>query len=240
VPWRLRAAGYAPFVSMVRSAFRHMGGLRIDHAMGLFRQYWVPAGGSPADGAYVRLPSAELLAILRIEATRAGAFVIGEDLGTVEAGVREALADSGILGTKVWWFDQQVQQWGTANLATVTTHDLPTVEGVRSGIDGSDEMAEALHAVAADADTAGALGSLYTAVASSAAQLVLATTDDLAGTAERPNHPGTSGPDTPNWRRRLPVPADSLLDTEAARAVLGVLRAARPPRVPSVTGPPHG
>jgi 4-alpha-glucanotransferase len=238
VPWRLRAAGYAPFVSMVRAAFRHMGGLRIDHAMGLFRQYWVPAGGSPADGAYVRLPAHELLAILRLEAVRAGAFVVGEDLGTVEAGVREALAASGILGTKVWWFDQGCEAWAEANLATVTTHDLPTVEGVRSGTDGSDEMQAALQAAAPGADTVGALAALHSIVARSAARLVLATTDDMAGTGERPNHPGTSGPDTANWRRRLPLATEALLHTDAARAVLGVLRSARPPRVPSADGPP--
>ena len=236
VPWRLRAAGYAPFISMARAAFRHMGGLRIDHAMGLFRQYWVPAGGSPADGAYVRLPAHELLALLRIEAARAGAFVVGEDLGTVEAGVREALADSGILGTKVWWFDQRVSEWTEPNLATVTTHDLPTVEGVRSGLDGSAEMALALEQAAPGADRASALRALHAAVAGSAAQLVLATTDDLAGVAERPNRPGTSGPDEPNWRRRLPVAAEGLLDTEAASTVLGVLRSARPAQVPSDTG----
>lgn len=238
IPWRLRASGHAPFISMVRGAFRHMGGLRIDHAMGLFRQFWVPAGGTPADGAYVRLPAEELLAVLRIEATRAGAFVVGEDLGTVEAGVREALAGSGILGTKVWWFDQQVGDWGTANLATVTTHDLPTVEGVRSGFDGSDEMRSSLHGLAAAADTLGALRALHAVVASSPAQLVLATTDDLAGCPERPNRPGTSGPETPNWRRRLPVGTEDLLGTDTARAVLEVLRSARPPRVPSADGPP--
>jgi 4-alpha-glucanotransferase len=236
VPWRLRAAGYAPFVSMVRAAFRHMGGLRIDHAMGLFRQYWVPAGGTPADGAYVRLPAHELLALLRIEAVRAGAFVVGEDLGTVEAGVREALAASRILGTKVWWFDQSVSEWSESNLATVTTHDLPTVEGVRSGLDGSAEMVAALQQAAPDADSTTALRALHAAVAGSAAQLVLATTDDLAGAAERPNRPGTSGPDEPNWRRRLPVAAEALLHTDAATAVLEVLRSARPAQVPSVVG----
>ena len=241
VPWRLRAAGYAPFISMVRAAFRHMGGLRIDHAMGLFRQYWVPAGGSPAEGAYVRLAADELLSILRIEAVRADAFVVGEDLGTVEAGVREALSASGILGTKVWWFDQATAGWGRTNLATVTTHDLPTVEGVRSGLDGSNEMSEALRGIAADADSAEALHAVHAAVAASPAQLVLATTDDLAGTPERPNHPGTSGPDTTNWRRRLPVAAESLLHTEAAAAVLGVLRSARGAGLPSDSGPqPHG
>jgi len=237
VPWRLRAAGHAPFISMVRGALRHMGGLRIDHAMGLFRQFWVPAGGSPADGAYVRLPAHELLAIVRIEATRAGAFVVGEDLGTVEAGVREALGGSGILGTKVWWFDQRVDQWAPANLATVTTHDLPTVEGVRSGVDGSDEMVAALRTLADEADSVQALHALHSAVASSPARLVLATTDDLAGSAERPNRPGTSGSDTANWRRRLPVAAEGLLHTDTAAAVLGVLRTARSPRLPSDGGP---
>jgi hypothetical protein len=86
IPWRLRAAQYAPFIALVRAACRHMGGLRIDHVMGLFRQFWVPAGGSPAEGAYVHLPAHEMLAIIRIEATRAGTFVIGEDLGAAPAG----------------------------------------------------------------------------------------------------------------------------------------------------------
>ena len=130
VPWRLRAARYAPFIGMVRAALQGMGGLRIDHVMGLFRQFWVPAGGTPADGGYVQMSANELLAIIRLEANRAGAFVCGEDLGTVEPHVREALAGSGILGTRVFWFDQRPHEWTYLNLATVTTHDLPTVAGV--------------------------------------------------------------------------------------------------------------
>ncbi len=104
--------------------------MRIDHVMGLFRQFWVPEGAPPDHGAYVHLPSRELLAILCLEAQRAGAFVIGEDLGTVEPEVRTALADAGMLGTKVWLFDQDVEAWPERNLGTVTTHDLPTIAGV--------------------------------------------------------------------------------------------------------------
>lgn len=227
VPSRLRAAGYEPFIQMVRAAMRHMGGLRIDHVMGLFRQFWVPHGGTAAEGAYVRLPAHELLAIIRIEAERAGAFVIGEDLGTVEPEVHEALASSGILGTKVWWFDQNVRSWGRANLATVTTHDLPTAAGVWWGADGDDEMYDALHELVGAADPTDAVGAatrVYAEVAASPAQLVLATTDDMAGMLERPNRPGTSGPDEPNWRRRLGLTADQLMTGSPGAAIVAAIR----------------
>ena len=222
IPWRLRAAQYAPFISLVRAACRHMGGLRIDHVMGLFRQFWVPAGGSPTEGAYVHLPADEMLAIIRIEASRAGTFVIGEDLGTVEAGVREALRDSGILGTKVWWFDQACAQWPEANLATVTTHDLPTVTGVWFGADGSTEMYDALHALVPGTNATAAAVGVHAAVASSPAQLVLATTDDLAGMLERPNRPGTTNDKEPNWSRRLAAGVDRLFDAEPGAQIIAV------------------
>ncbi len=228
VPWKLRAAHYAPFIAMVRAACRHMGGLRIDHVMGLFRQYWIPAGGSPAEGAYVYLPADELLAIIRIEATRADAFVVGEDLGTVEPHVREALRSSGILGTKVWWFDTDAEHWAEPNLATVTTHDLPTVSGVHFAADGSDEMQHALRALTPAVDAIEATVDVHRVVATSPSQLVLATTDDLAGMIERPNHPGTTNDQQPNWCRRLPVPVDALFDREPGSAIVDEFRRVRP------------
>jgi 4-alpha-glucanotransferase len=227
IPWRLRDAHYAPFIAMVRAACRHMGGLRIDHVMGLFRQYWIPAGASPADGAYVHLSAHELLAIIRLEATRAGAFVVGEDLGTVEPHVRDALRGSGILGTKVWWFDTDAAQWAEANLATVTTHDLPTVAGVFLGADGSHEMQAALRTASPATTPDQAAIDVHRAVAASPSQLVLATTDDLAGMVERPNHPGTTNDQQPNWCRRLPVPVESLFDREPGAAVTEVFRRLR-------------
>lgn len=221
VPWRLRAAQYAPFVAMVRANCRRMAGLRIDHVMGLFRQFWIPAGGTPQDGAYVHLPADEMLAIIRIEATRAGAFVVGEDLGTVEPRVHDAMRAGRMLGTKVWWFDTATEHWPAHSLATVTTHDLPTVAGVWSGTDGDDGMRAALHALAPDASSAAA--AVHARVAASAATLVLATTDDLAGAVERPNHPGTTSAEMPNWCRRLPVSVDRLLHGDPGAAIVAAL-----------------
>ena len=83
---------------------------------------------------------------VRLEATVAGCFVVGEDLGTVEPEVHEAMSRGGLLGTKVWWFDQAIERWPEDCLATVTTHDLPTVAGVVGGTDGDDAMREAVHA----------------------------------------------------------------------------------------------
>ncbi len=223
IPWRLRADHYRPFISMVRAACHNMGGLRIDHVMGLFRQFWIPSGGSPADGAYVRLPAHELLAIIRLEATRAGAFVVGEDLGTVEMYVRDMLSSSGMLGTKVWWFDQQVDHWGAANLATVTTHDLPTVAGVFYGADGSPEMQAALRSVSPDGSCAQAAVAAHRQVASAAPTLALTTTDDLAGMVERPNHPGTTADQQPNWCRRLPVTVDALVEGEPGADIIAAM-----------------
>ncbi|MFF9894800.1 4-alpha-glucanotransferase [Streptomyces longispororuber] len=108
-PWRpdrLAASGYAPFRDLLRATLRHAGAVRIDHVMGLFRLWWVPEGRRPTEGTYVRYDAEAMLAVLVLEAHRAGALVIGEDLGTVEPGVREALRERGILGTSVLWFER--------------------------------------------------------------------------------------------------------------------------------------
>ena len=83
-PQRLAASGYAPYRDMLRHVLRHAGGLRLDHAMQVFRLWWVPEGASPADGTYVTYPHKEMLGVLLYEAHQAGAVVVGEDLGTVE------------------------------------------------------------------------------------------------------------------------------------------------------------
>jgi 4-alpha-glucanotransferase len=209
-PWRLRAALYQPFIDTLRAALRGVQGLRIDHVMGLFRQYWVPEDGSARNGAYVRFPADELLAIVCLEATRAGAFVIGEDLGTVEDGVREALAACGIAGTRVLLFeDEPPSAWPLECLATLTTHDLPTVAATWA-LPADDARRARLEAVAAGCtDVEHAVGAAHEALLASPAALRLLTTDDLAGATAQPNVPGTVGP--PNWCRPLPHPVDDLL-----------------------------
>ncbi len=93
VPHRLRAAGYGPVVQTLRAVLRHAGGLRIDHVMGLLRLYWIPQGLGPQRGGYVRYRADELMGIVALESRRAGAFVVGEDLGTVEDETRQRMAE---------------------------------------------------------------------------------------------------------------------------------------------------
>lgn len=144
-PWRpdvLAASGYAPFRGLLRGLLRHAGALRLDHVMGLFRLWWVPAGARPTEGTYVRYDAEAMLAVLVLEARRAGAVVIGEDLGTVECGVREALSRRGVLGTSVLWFERDwagggrplpPEDWREGCVATATTHDLPSTAARLTG-----------------------------------------------------------------------------------------------------------
>jgi len=141
-PWRpdrLAELEYAPYVAMLRAALRHAGGLRVDHVMGLFRLWCIPAGRPAHEGAYVRYDHEAMVAILMVEAERAGAFVVGEDLGVVEPFVRDYLADRGILGTSILWFEydratpRAPETYRELCLASVTTHDLPPTSGYLAG-----------------------------------------------------------------------------------------------------------
>lgn len=137
-PWRpdmLRQEAYAPLRDLVRTLLRHAGALRIDHILGFFRLWWIPEGGSPSQGTYVRYDHEAMIGVLALEAQRAGAVVIGEDLGNVEPWVREYLSSRGILGTSVLWFEYTdgrptpPEQYRRLLLATVNTHDLPPTAG---------------------------------------------------------------------------------------------------------------
>ncbi|MEE2569956.1 4-alpha-glucanotransferase [Pseudarthrobacter sp. J64] len=141
-PWhpeRLADAGYRPFRDMLGTVLRHAGGIRVDHVLGLFRLWWVPAGNSPADGAYVRYDHHALIGVLALEAHRAGAVVIGEDLGLFEPWVQDYLASRGILGTSILWFENDAdaplppEKYRVEALASVNTHDLPPTAGYLAG-----------------------------------------------------------------------------------------------------------
>ena len=136
----LEQMAYAPLREMVSSALRHAGGVRIDHIMGLFRLWWVPKGLGPRHGAYVRYNHEAMVGVVALEAYRAGALVIGEDLGTVEPWVRDHLASRGILGTSIMWFEtgpdgrpRQPQQWREHAMSSVTSHDLPPTSSYLRG-----------------------------------------------------------------------------------------------------------
>ncbi|HSN43034.1 MAG TPA: 4-alpha-glucanotransferase [Propionibacteriaceae bacterium] len=142
-PWRpdrLADLAYKPFRSVVSGILRHSGGIRVDHIIGLFRLWWVPEGLSPKEGTYVRYDHEALIGILALEAQRAGALVVGEDLGTVEPSARDYLKRRGILGTSVLWFESDghggplpPERWREYCMASVTTHDLPPTAGYLAG-----------------------------------------------------------------------------------------------------------
>ena len=129
----------APCVSAV---LRHAGGIRIDHIIGLFRLWWIPKGSPPTEGTYVRYDHEAMIGIVALEAHRAGAVVVGEDLGTVEPWVRDYLRERGLLGTSILWFELdrdgdggplQAHRWREYCLSAVTTHDLPPTAGYLAG-----------------------------------------------------------------------------------------------------------
>ena len=141
-PERLRAAAYAPFIATLRANMRHSGALRIDHVMALARLFWVPQGGEPRDGAYVRYPFEDLVGIVALESHRNRCMVIGEDLGTVPDDVRATLSRVGILSYRVLFFERTQSgdfkppaEYPADALVTAATHDLPTLAAYWEGRD---------------------------------------------------------------------------------------------------------
>jgi 4-alpha-glucanotransferase len=142
-PRAMRNQGFAAFIDMLRAAFAHAGGIRIDHVLGLRRLWLVPDGASARDGAYLRYPLDDLLRLIALESWRHQAIVIGEDLGTVPPGFRERLDEHGLAGIRVLWFERggskrgftPPARWDRHAAATTTTHDLPTVAGWWRGAD---------------------------------------------------------------------------------------------------------
>ena len=245
VPWRLRAAEYRPFIATIAAMLRSAGGLRVDHVMGLFRLWWVPPGASPRDGAYVRYPADDLLAILAIESHRAGATVVGEDLGTVEDDARRTLAQWNVLSYRLLWFEESdPSTWPAASLAAVTTHDLPTVAGLwdgsdlasqrRLGLAPNDASTRAIRerlrttaSLADDAPAEEAILAAYRTVAGAPSRLVTVTLEDAVGEAERPNMPGADGR-RPNWSLALRAPLETLEAERLPRELATVLREEEP------------
>jgi 4-alpha-glucanotransferase len=226
VPWRLRDADYEPFIQSIRATIAGAGGLRIDHVMGLFRLWWVPSDGTAADGAYIRYPAEDLLGIVALESSRAQALVVGEDLGTVEDGVREAMAEYGVLSYRLLWFeDDDPAEWPASAMAAITTHDLPTVAGLWTGADlaeqreqgtGTDEELERGRAsllarvpgLPDEAPAEQAVQRAHELLAQAPSLLLSATLDDALGVERRPNMPGAA--ERPNWSLPLPLPVDEL------------------------------
>jgi 4-alpha-glucanotransferase len=242
IPHKLRAAGYRPFVETIRAMLAHAGGLRIDHVMGLFRLFWIPrsSGQGAKGGAYVRARADELLAIVALESVRAGAFIVGEDLGTVEEGVRETLAERRLLSYRLLYFEPTAaRHFPELALTSVTTHDLATIAGLWSGSDVADQKRiglapneggmralrdkiARLDGIPADAPAEVAIERTYAALAEAPSRVLLATLDDALAVPERPNMPGTVT-EWPNWSLALPQTLEEIEEAALPKKVAAAL-----------------
>jgi len=252
IPAKLQDADYEPFVQTIRAMLRHAGGLRIDHVMGLFRLFWIPAGMSAVEGTYVKYPAADLLNIISLESVRAGAFVVGEDLGTVGQNVRRMLAAANILSTRLLYFEKvPPTKYPKLAMAAVTTHDLPTVAGLWSGSDLAAQQTMGLQPDAAafslihnrlqeltglphEAPAAEVVQATYEALGRSPSAVVTATLEDALAVEERPNMPATTH-EWPNWRIALPAPLETLIESPLAAEIAKSLTRSRRKSVPAAT-----
>lgn len=250
VPWKLRAAGYEPFIQTIRAAFRNCGGLRIDHVMGLFRLFWIPNGVSAAKGAYVRYNPDEMLAIVALESERAKAYVVGEDLGTVEEGAREKLGAHGVLSYRLLWFEKDgPETYPREALSALTTHDLPTVAGLWTGSDlkkqselglkpnekGTAEIVDRLKTSAelkSNAPLEEVVAGAYELLSKAPSRILTAALDDCLCVEERPNVPATMSDKNPNWSIGLPKPIEEIMAAELPQRIAAALKrggAGQPP-----------
>ncbi|MCP5199051.1 MAG: 4-alpha-glucanotransferase [Gammaproteobacteria bacterium] len=264
-PWNprvLAARGYRPFAELLAANMRHAGALRIDHVMALYRLFWIPAGRCGEDGAYLRQPFDCLAAVVALESVRNRCLVVGEDLGSVPDGLREALAARGLLSYRVLLFERhwdgdgsfkRPHEYPEQALATVVTHDMPTIAELWAGDDIARREALGLYpeadfgaaerdrraaergglmALAAElglpteqTDAAIVTATLHAIVARSAAMLAVVQLDDVSGEDTPVNVPGTHD-EYPNWRRKLGLTLEALDGDARWQALAAAMRAA--------------
>ncbi|MFC5420439.1 4-alpha-glucanotransferase [Bosea eneae] len=239
-PLGLAASGYAPFIETLRASLRHVGGIRIDHVMGMSRLWLIPEGAGALDGAYVTFPSETLFCLIALESWRHQAIVIGEDLGTLPYGFREQLREQGIAGMRVLRFERTQhgyvppQDWDAQAVAMTSTHDLVPTAGWWAGSDLDPSGGEIDHhgirewdrgilwgafrdAGIADRerpapdDTDPVVDAAVRYVAATPCALKIVPVEDALGIRTQPNVPGTTV-EKPNWRHRLDGDAGDLLD----------------------------
>ncbi|CAM5770164.1 hypothetical protein LMIY3S_03080 [Labrys miyagiensis] len=249
-PVALQNSSFSHYRDLLAANMRHAGALRIDHVMGLTRLFVIPDGAPAKEGAYLRYPIEAMLKVLAEESARADCLVVGEDLGTVPEGFRERLAEADLYSYRVLFFERdgevfrQPDVYPAQSLACVATHDLATLRGWWSGADielnrslgrtVSEEaeeerdrdkaaLLEAVGEEGAKVLTPGLVGAIHGFLASAPSGLVVAQVEDLAGETDPVNLPGTNR-EYPNWRRRLDLDVEAILETEAADAVFAAMK----------------
>ncbi len=254
IPERLWETGYEFFIDIIRKNMKHNGALRIDHALGMFRLFWIPCGMPAVEGAYVIYPKEELLRIIALESVRNKTIVVAEDLGTIGEDVRSTLNRLRMLSYRLLYFERNYpdpsftrpENYPDMALCAVTTHDLPTISGYWAGKDlevkerlnlyhdknllekhkGERERDKALLVQAlksqgiipddfpSDPDKVRMTDELCLAVyrylSRTPCKLMAISLDDIIGTLDQQNMPGTT--DTyPNWMQRTPLDLDCII-----------------------------
>jgi 4-alpha-glucanotransferase len=267
IPEKLRETGYELFIETIRKNMKYGGAIRIDHALGLFRLFWVPHGMRPEGGAYVNYPSEDLLRIIALESVRNRCTVIGEDLGTVGDNVREGLKRFQMLSYRLFYFERNYpnpsfllpERYPETALCAVTTHDLPTLYGYWIGRDiqmrrklglfpddstwrkqaGDRERDKGLILNALKSQnkvpdeypsdprlvrkmTPELCLAIYSYLARTPCRLLLVSTDDIIGTINQQNIPGTVG-SYPNWMQKTQVTIGKMLKDGRFRDLSGML-----------------
>jgi alpha-1,4-glucan:alpha-1,4-glucan 6-glycosyltransferase/4-alpha-glucanotransferase len=247
-PDRCRDDVHSKFREALQFHMRVAGVVRIDHFMGLQRLFWIPEGASPEQGLYVNMPFDELLAVVAVEAQRAGVDVVGEDLGTVHDELRDAMQSNGIRRTYVVQYavnDEHLDEVPSGSVASFATHDTATFAGWWSGTDIDERLqlghfdestaqeARARRATqrrnlisalgcAEDASPDAVLNAVHVFLADSEAGLVMVQLEDLLGESLAVNLPGTST-ERANWSRRSRLSLEELASSTTLAKALAPL-----------------
>ncbi len=248
-PVYLRSNAYKPFIDLLRANMRHAHALRIDHAFGLLRLFLVPTGKESKEGAFLHYAFDEMLAVLRVESHLNQCIVIGEDLGVFPAGYKEDAEKAGVLSYKVFWFERDAtgelkppEHYPPLALATLSTHDLPTLRGWLHGKDLEERANLKLYPSNKLRDNEAAtrkkdhqrfdecfgkdlspeeqILSVHTHLGRSQAALVMVQLEDIFGVDTQINLPGTTD-ERPNWRRKLPVALEDFTAPDSMLLTLG-------------------
>ena len=264
MPENVKESGYELFISTIRQNMKHAGALRIDHALGLFRLFWIPSGLSPREGAYVAYPAEDLLRIIALESVRSKVVVVAEDLGTLEDSFRKMLQSFGMLSYRLFYFERnypdpsfrQPDAYPAGALCAVTTHDLPTLYGFWQGKDietkkslrmyqDEDLWRHDLVIRARDRELLiaalrgkGLIGdavepdgpmtpelceAVYRYLALTPCRMLLVSLDDVIGTTEQQNLPGTVN-EYPNWKQKTPLTLGEIISDRRLTKLFAALR----------------
>ena len=268
IPEKMKEIGYELFIQTIRKNMKYGGAIRIDHALGLFRLFWVPKGMQPEEGAYVSCASEDLVRIIALESVRNKTVVIAEDLGTIGEHVRETLQQYKMLSYRLFYFERNYpdpsflapDKYPELALCAVTTHDLPTLYGYWSGRDlkvkkqlglfqddnqwqkylqererDKKLILSVMKSVRAVPDeypsdpswipemTPELCTAIYKFLSFTPCKLLMVSLDDILGTPDQQNMPGTVD-EHPNWMQKTPVILDDITKDGQFRELSGMLK----------------